>query len=89
VAASGNTSGPGLATTVFPFILRGVSLIGIDSAHVPIVERRALWARIATDLRPVGLGDDVTEVDLDGLAPALDAILAGRADGRWVVRIGG
>ena len=89
VAASGNTSGPGLATTVFPFILRGVSLIGIDSAHVPIVERRSLWARIATDMRPAGLGEDVTEVGLDGLEPALDAILAGRADGRWVVRIDG
>lgn len=89
VAASGNTSGPALATTVFPFILRGVALIGIDSAHVPIDERRALWARVATDLRPAGLGDDVTEVDLDGLEPALDAILAGRAEGRWVVRIGG
>ena len=89
VAASGNTSGPSLATTVFPFILRGVALLGIDSAHVPIDERRALWARIATDLRPAGLGDDVTEVDLDGLEPALDAILAGRAEGRWVVRVGG
>ena len=89
VAASGNTSGPAVATTVFPFILRGVSLIGIDSAHVPIDDRRALWARIATDLRPAGLGEDVTEVGLDGLEPALDAILAGRAEGRWVVRIDG
>ena len=89
VAASGNTSGPGLATTVFPFILRGVALLGIDSAHVPIDERRALWARIATDLRPAGLGDDVTEVGLDGLEPALDGILAGLAEGRWIVRVGG
>jgi acrylyl-CoA reductase (NADPH) len=89
VAASGNASGPGLATTVLPFILRGVALLGIDSSHVPIDERRAQWARIATDMRPAGLGEDVTEVDLDGLEPALDAILAGRAEGRWVVRIGG
>jgi putative YhdH/YhfP family quinone oxidoreductase len=89
VAASGNTSGPAVATTVFPFILRGVALLGVDSAHVPIVERRALWARIATDLRPLGLGDDVTEVNLDGLEPALDGILAGGADGRWIVRVGG
>jgi len=89
VAASGNTGGPGLTTTVFPFILRGVALLGIDSAGVPIDERRALWGRIATDLRPLALGDDVTEVDLDGLEPALDAILAGRAEGRWLVRPGG
>jgi len=89
VAASGNTGGPGLATTVFPFILRGVALLGIDSAGVPIDERRALWGRIATDLRPLALGEEVTEVDLDGLEPALDAILAGRANGRWLVRLAG
>jgi len=89
VAASGNASGPALATTVFPFILRGAALLGIDSSQVPIGERRALWGRIATDLRPAGLGDDTTEVGLDGLPDALDAILAGRAEGRWLVRLGG
>lgn len=89
VAASGNTSGASLGTTVFPFILRGVSLLGIDSAQVPIAERRRLWDRIAEDLRPRGLGDALTEVDLDGLEPALEAILAGRANGRWLIRLGG
>lgn len=89
VAASGNSGGPGFATTVFPFILRSVALVGIDSAAVPIAERRATWERLATDLRPVGLGDAVTEVTLDTLPGALDGILAGRARGRWVVRIGG
>ena len=89
VAASGNTSGASFGTTVFPFILRGVTLLGIDSAQVPIADRRALWDRIAGDLRPRGLGEVLTEVDLDGVEPALDAILAGRAHGRWLVRIGG
>jgi putative YhdH/YhfP family quinone oxidoreductase len=89
VAASGNTSGPALATTVFPFILRGVALLGVDSAAVPIDERRGIWARLGGDLRPRGLGEAVTEVTLDELEPALDAILAGRARGRWVVRVGG
>lgn len=89
VAASGNTGGARFSTTVFPFILRSVSLIGIDSAEVPIDERRRLWDRIAEDLRPRGLGEAVTEVTLDGLEPALDAILAGRARGRWIVRLGG
>jgi acrylyl-CoA reductase (NADPH) len=89
VAASGNAGGPAFATTVFPFILRGVALVGIDSAAVPIAERRATWERIATDLRPNGLGDAITEVTLDSLPEALDGILAGRARGRWVVRIGG
>jgi len=89
VAASGNAGGPGFATTVFPFILRAVALVGIDSSQVPIAERRALWQRLGDDLRPNGLGDGVTEVTLDTLPEALDGILAGRARGRWIVRIGG
>jgi acrylyl-CoA reductase (NADPH) len=91
VASSGNASGADLKTTVLPFILRGVALLGMDSANMPIEERRALWGRIATDLRPPGLDDGrlgITEVTLDSLEPALDAILAGAARGRWVVRVG-
>jgi NADPH:quinone reductase-like Zn-dependent oxidoreductase len=88
VAACGNAGGPELHTTVFPFILRGVALLGMDSVPTPIDERRALWARLATDLRPRGLGDALTEVTLDELEPALDAIVAGQARGRWVVRVG-
>ena len=88
VASSGNAGGAELRTTVLPFILRGVALLGMDSAGMPIGERRALWRRIATDLRPNALGLGVTEVSLDTLEPALDAILAGAARGRWVVRIG-
>ncbi len=88
-AATGNTSGAELATTVFPFILRGVSLIGIDSANLEIGRRREIWTRLAHDLRPTGLDDAITEVTLDALEPALDAILAGQARGRWIVRIAG
>jgi putative YhdH/YhfP family quinone oxidoreductase len=88
VAASGNASGPGLETTVLPFILRGVALLGMDSANLPIDDRRRLWNRIATDLRPRNLGRDVTELTLDTLEPALDAILRGDARGRWIVRLG-
>ncbi len=89
VACSGNTGGPGFATTVFPFILRSVALIGIDSAQVPIVERQRVWERLATDLRPNGLGEGLAEVTLETLGEALDGILAGRARGRWIVRVGG
>ena len=91
VASSGNAGGAKLDTTVLPFILRGVALLGMDSANMPIEDRRALWRRIATDLRPTGLGsgDGVTEIGLDGLDAAFDAILAGRARGRWVVRVPG
>ncbi len=90
VASSGNAGGAKLDTTVLPFILRGVALLGMDSANMAIDERRALWARIATDLRPNGLDEalGVTEVGLDELDGALDAILAGAARGRWVVRVG-
>jgi putative YhdH/YhfP family quinone oxidoreductase len=89
VASSGNASGAELATTVFPFILRGVALLGMDSANMAIGPRRALWERLATDLVPRGLGDGITEVDLDTVEPALDAIVAGQARGRWVVRVSG
>lgn len=89
VAACGNAGGPGFATTILPFILRGVALLGMNSVPVPIDDRRTLWRRLATDYRPNGLGEDVTEVDLDGVEEALDAIVAGRASGRWVVRVGG
>jgi acrylyl-CoA reductase (NADPH) len=87
VAASGNTGGAAFSTTVFPFILRGAAILGIDSAQLPIDERRALWERIASDLRPRQLGDAVTEVRLEELEVALDGILAGRARGRWIVRL--
>jgi len=88
VAACGNTSGIAVSTTTQPFILRGVSLLGMTSANTPIGQRRALWARLATDYRPIGLGEDLTEVALDGLDEALDAIVTGRARGRWIVRVG-
>jgi putative YhdH/YhfP family quinone oxidoreductase len=88
VAACGNASGPALVTTVFPFILRGTAILGIDSAYLPMARRRRVWERLATDLRPRSLAERVTEVTLETLEPALDAIRAGEARGRWVVRVG-
>ena len=89
VAASGNAGGAAVETTVFPFILRGVALLGMDSVLVPIARRRKLWDRLATDLRPRALGEHATEVTLDDVDAALDSIVAGSARGRWVVRVGG
>src|SRR4051795_6468746 len=86
VAASGNTGGVKLPATVLPFILRAVSLIGIDSVQNPISERRALWARLAEDLRPRHL--DAREIALDEVEGALDAILRGELRGRTIVRVG-
>ncbi len=88
VAASGNAGGIALETTVLPFILRGVALIGIDSAQTPIESRRALWSRLADDLRPPDLDRLVdAEIGLDELEPALDRILAGSMRGRTLIRL--
>ncbi len=89
VAACGNAGGPELQTTVFPFILRGVALLGMDSVAMPIEERRALWGRLGTDLRPRALGQALTEITLDELEGALDRVAAGEARGRWIVRVSG
>mgnify|MGYP003340117867 FL=1 len=86
VAASGLTGGNGLPTTVLPFILRGVNLLGIDSVQTPIAARRAMWNRIGTDLRPSWLHSiDAEVVGLEQLAPQLDRILAGGMRGRVLV----
>jgi acrylyl-CoA reductase (NADPH) len=86
VAASGLTGGNGLATTVLPFILRGVNLLGIDSVQTPIAIRRAMWTRIATDLRPSWLDTEHAQViGLAELPEQLDNILAGKMQGRVLV----
>jgi acrylyl-CoA reductase (NADPH) len=88
IAISGLTAGTKLDTTVLPFILRGVSLLGIDSVQASTDTRKAVWARLATDLRPRGLDDAIArEVDLQGIEPVLDALLNGQAVGRTVVRL--
>jgi acrylyl-CoA reductase (NADPH) len=87
VAASGNVGGADLPTTVLPFILRGVTLYGIDSAQTPIERRREVWGRIATDLKPAGLETVEQVVDLARLEGALDEIGRGRVTGRYVVQL--
>lgn len=90
VAASGLTAGSELETTVFPFILRGVALIGIDSVQTPIALRRELWQRMAADLRPSNLELLGTrEIELDEVPRVLKEPLTGQARGRTVVRLGG
>lgn len=86
VAASGLTGGNGLPTTVLPFILRGVNLLGIDSVQTPIGPRRTMWERIGSDLKPTWLDAEPFEVvGLEDLGPALDRILAGGMKGRVLV----
>jgi acrylyl-CoA reductase (NADPH) len=89
VAASGNVGGADLPTTVLPFILRGVTLYGIDSSQTPIARRREVWGRIATDLKPAGLDAVEHVVDLEHVDTALDEIARGGVTGRYVVQLGG
>lgn len=87
VAASGLTGGAALETSVFPFILRGVALLGVDSVNTPMPLRRRIWERLATDLRP--RPQPVTEIGLDGLDAALATIRRGGMQGRTLVRVTG
>jgi putative YhdH/YhfP family quinone oxidoreductase len=90
VAASGLVGGIPLHTTVLPFIIRGVSLLGVDSVQTPMPLRRRVWERVATDLRPPLLEERITrEIGLDELATHLRGVVAGGAVGRTVVRLTG
>lgn len=89
VAASGLTGGPQLNTTVLPFILRGVSLLGIDSVSIKPAVRQQIWARVESDLRPRRLDSLIVDVDVADVAQTLAAIGKGRNVGRTVVRVDG
>src|SRR3954449_4861032 len=88
VAACGNTGGMKLPTTVLPFILRGVALLGVDSVQTPIEARRATWERLADDRPPPHLEDAIArEIGLEDLDETLTAILKGEVRGRTIVKV--
>jgi NADPH2:quinone reductase len=87
IASTGLTGGVELHTTVMPFILRGVSLIGIDSGSCPMEIRTEVWRRLATDMKPNNLAAIAKETSLDGLPDAFATLLAGKARGRFVVNV--
>ncbi len=87
VAACGLVGGTDLPITVYPFILRGITLAGIDSAWYPADRRAALWSRLAGPWKPKLLDELATEVRLENLEPTIQDILAGRIVGRVVVTI--
>lgn len=88
VASCGLTGGPELNTTVGPFILRGVNLLGIESVMCPVDVRGALWRRLGADLKPAHLTAGIAhEVDLDGVAAVVAQILTGAVTGRTIVRL--
>ena len=88
IALSGLTGGNTFTTTVYPFILRNVNLLGIDSVYTPMDRRRRTWQRLATDLKPRGLLDSIAvETDLDGVSAVCADILQGKVRGRTLVRL--
>lgn len=86
IASIGLAGGVALHTTVMPFILRGVSILGITSANCPMERRRRVWGRLVTDLKPRHLDRIVAgTVMLDDLQDVFAKVLAGRHRGRYVV----
>ena len=88
VAACGLAQGMDLPASVAPFILRGVTLAGVDSVMAPRARREEAWARLARDLDPALLEAMVEEVPLEGAIEAAGRLMAGQVRGRIVVSIG-
>lgn len=86
VTCCGNVASPDLALNVFPFILRGVSLVGIDSQNCPMDQRKQVWQRLAADWKPVQLQTLGREVGLEDLDQEIERILRGGQKGRVLVR---
>jgi acrylyl-CoA reductase (NADPH) len=85
VAACGNASGMDLPASVAPFILRGITLCGIDSVRAPLPRREEAWALLAKDLDPAKLESMIREIPLADAIPACEEILSGKVRGRIVV----
>ena len=89
IASIGLAASAQLPTTVLPFILRGVSLLGIDSVNCPMALRQEVWRRLATDMKPANLDSIATTIPFADLPGVFDAIIQSKAVGRTVVEIGG
>ena len=89
VAACGLAQGMDLPTTVMPFILRGVTLAGVDSVMAPTAKRQRAWDRLAVDLDLALLETMIDEVPLDAAIEKAHALMAGQVRGRVVVKTGG
>ena len=88
VAISGLTAGTKLPSTVFPFILRGINLLGIDSVYCPMDIRMQVWNRLATDFKPANLNEFIQqEITLEQIPDVLPTLLKGQARGRTIVKL--
>lgn len=88
VTSCGNAAGGELPLTVYPFILRGISLVGIDSASTSVMKRQELWQKLGDEWRLDFLEEICREVSLSGLSACIDLMLAGRLTGRVLVDLG-
>lgn len=89
LAAVGLAASMNFNTTVAPFILRGVSLLGIDSVNCPMARRAEVWRRLGDDMKPPGLAAMTRTIPFPDLPTVFDDYIQGRARGRLVVGIGG
>ncbi len=87
VTCCGNVASPMLRLTVFPFILRGITLIGIDSQNYPAKSREQVWKRLAYDMKPSQLSATCVEITLDQLEEKIDLMLLGKLKGRTIVKL--
>ncbi|RJP76545.1 MAG: acryloyl-CoA reductase [Desulfobacteraceae bacterium] len=87
VTCCGNVASADLPITVFPFILRGVTLVGIDSQNCPMTWRKQIWDKLAGDWKFAMPEDLVSEISLDDLDDAVKAILKGQVKGRRIVNL--
>ena len=87
ITCCGNVASPKLELTVFPFILRGVSLIGIDSQNFPMNYRLKVWELLANDWKPEQLDQSCEEITIDQLKIKIDLMLLGKLKGRTVLNM--
>ncbi|MBM5695831.1 acryloyl-CoA reductase [Listeria seeligeri] len=87
VTTCGMSAGGKLDTTVFPFILRGIQLFGIDSVLCPMPKRERIWNRLATDYKLANLNELATEIPFSELPTALHQVMNGGVTGRYLVKI--
>lgn len=88
VTACGNVMSPELPLTVLPFILKGISLLGIDSVQCPMELRKEIWSLLSGEWKPATLSTGVEVVTLEQLSEKIDLILSGQLQGRVVVDLG-
>jgi putative YhdH/YhfP family quinone oxidoreductase len=87
ITCCGNVASPKIDLTVFPFILRGLSLIGIDSQNYPMKDREQVWNKLAKDWKPDNLDTIATEITLDELSEKIDLMLDGKLKGRTILNM--